>query len=436
MEIDTRPLAEVKTSTMKVKECPILTAGHINPVVFYSWSIACRRFAKHAEKKPSEIVSFIAGAMLEPRLVAWYNSDTTCIDTLTLEAYLLELSKLVLLKNWGKKIHNQILSSTQGSKSFMDWKIKLENLNAILISTSPAHTVDRLSALKNHLEANMDADLKLAIEDEELLSQEVAEWDEKLRSERICMQRLIDQAQSARSSAHRTEKRDLLSRLLDPPARPIPTTTTTHHVDKPFLPKLTELDKKLLNQHEGCARCRKFYAGHCSDTCPMKKTNSWPDAASYVPLMEAMARAAVPRIVVGATQISSSFEDEDTDFDLLVNELGLCRRLLPATEDNLSSLSQQPLQCLEYVKITLMSGNGMWRSGSVRAKVNNGLPVPLILGMPFLSAEHIVIDANARMAIDKRVEYDIVNPPPPPPRTWQLEKVTPPPTPKKAQSPL
>ncbi|KAF8992260.1 hypothetical protein BDQ17DRAFT_1369731 [Cyathus striatus] len=324
MEIDMRPLAEVKTSTMKVKECPILTAGRIDPVVFYSWSITCRRFAKHAEKKPSEIVSFVAGAMLEPRLVAWYNSDTTCIDALTLEAYLLELSKLVLLKNWGKKIRNQILSSTQGSKSFMDWKIELENLNAILISTSPAHTVNHLSALKNHLEANMDADLKLAIEDEELLctgsdftvwAQEVAERDKKLRSERIHMQCLIDQAQSARSSAHRTEKRDLLSRLSDPPARPIPTATPTHHVDKPFLPKLTELDKKLLNQHEGCACCRKFYAGHRSDTCPMKKTNSWPDAASYVPLMEAMARAAVPHIIVGATQISSSFEDEDTDSD-------------------------------------------------------------------------------------------------------------------------
>ncbi|KAF8984338.1 hypothetical protein BDQ17DRAFT_1548843, partial [Cyathus striatus] len=396
MEIDTRPLAEVKTSTTKVKECPILTAGRIDPVVFYSWSIACRRFAKHAEKKPSEIVSFVAGAMLEPRLVAWYNSDTTRIDALTLEAYLLELSKLVLLKNWGKKIRNQILSSTQGSKSFMDWKIELENLNAILISTSPAHTVDRLSALKNHLEANMDADLKLAIEDEELLctgsdftvwAQEVAERDEKLRSERI-MQCLIDQAQSARSSARHTEKRDLLSRLSDPPARPIPTATPTHHVDKPFFPKLTELNKKLLNQHKGCAHCRKFYAGHHSDTCPMKKTNSWPDAASYVPLTEVMARAAVPHIVVGATQISSSFEDENTDSyvspasstssafsvphlyanfsvtgpsisefpisvsslldigcpsvvisNLLVNELGLRCHPLPAAEDNLSSLS-------------------------------------------------------------------------------------------------
>lgn len=45
-----------------------------------------------------------------------------------------------------------------------------------------------------------------------------------------------------------------------------------------------------------------------------------------------------------------------------VDELGLHRYPLPPEEDNLSSLSDSPLFCKEYVKIELSSGNGSWKS--------------------------------------------------------------------------
>ena len=60
----TQPLAEVQTA--KMKDCPVLTAGKITPLVLQSWSLACKRYMKHAGKKPEEIVSFVAEAMLEP----------------------------------------------------------------------------------------------------------------------------------------------------------------------------------------------------------------------------------------------------------------------------------------------------------------------------------------------------------------------------------
>jgi hypothetical protein len=99
---DKQPLAEVQTA--KMKDCPILTAGKITPLVLQSWSLACKHYMKHADKKPEEIVSFVAEAMLEPRLVAWYQAGQARIDELTLEQYLEELSKLVLEKNWAHKM--------------------------------------------------------------------------------------------------------------------------------------------------------------------------------------------------------------------------------------------------------------------------------------------------------------------------------------------
>ena len=96
---------------------------------------------KHADKKPTEIVSFIAEAMLEPHLIAWYQAGQARINELTLDQYLEELSKLVLEKNWAHKIQDTIISSKQGDRPFIDWKIEMENLNAILTTSSLSHAL-------------------------------------------------------------------------------------------------------------------------------------------------------------------------------------------------------------------------------------------------------------------------------------------------------
>jgi len=96
--------------------------------------------------------------------------------------------------------------------------------------------------------------------------------------------------------------------------------------------------------------------------------------------------------------------------ELLVTSLGLRRFPLPPREDNLSSLSKKPLHCTEFVKLEVVSGNGMWKSRTFTAKINAGLPVPLILGLPFLTAEDIIIDVKNRLANPRNSDYNLVNP--------------------------
>ena len=69
---DKQTLAEVQI--VKMKDCPILTTRKITPLILQSWSLACKRYMKHAEKEPEEIVSYVAEAMLEPHLIAWYQA--------------------------------------------------------------------------------------------------------------------------------------------------------------------------------------------------------------------------------------------------------------------------------------------------------------------------------------------------------------------------
>ena len=91
--------------------------------------------------------------------------------------------------------------------------------------------------------------------------------------------------------------------------------------------------------------------------------------------------------------------------------LSLRRYPLPTKENNLTSLSQLPLVCEGYIKLELQSTQGVWKSWVHKMKVNKGLPLSIILGMPFLSSEQILIDSSEQTAIDKHSGYDLMNPP-------------------------
>jgi hypothetical protein len=55
-----------------------------------------------------------------------------------------------------------------------------------------------------------------------------------------------------------------------------------------------------------------------------------------------------------------------------------------------------------------------WTSKTIRAIVAPGLCSPVLLGMPFLSHNHIVINHEARTAVDKSTGFDLLHPLPPP----------------------
>jgi len=121
----------------------MLTTGTITPLIMQSWTLVCKCYMKHGSHMASDIVSYVAEGMFEPHLVAWYQANQTRIDALTLNEYLTKLTLLVLEKNWVHDILETILSLSQGTQAFMDWKIELENLNAILTTSMPAKVLTK-----------------------------------------------------------------------------------------------------------------------------------------------------------------------------------------------------------------------------------------------------------------------------------------------------
>jgi hypothetical protein len=208
MSAAAQPLTEVKV--MKMKECLMVTMGWITLLIMQSWTLACRCYKKHSGKTDTEIVSYVMEGMFEPCLVMWYQADQTCIDGLTLDEYLLELSQLVLEKIWAHDILETILSSSQGLCVFIDWKIKIENLNPILATSTPSQALTR-DQLKVQLQLNLHPNLRLSLSLKLVLATNLATWtfvvkdqDDRMHTEDAHTQKLIDTSMATRTVKRKT----------------------------------------------------------------------------------------------------------------------------------------------------------------------------------------------------------------------------------------
>jgi hypothetical protein len=142
--------------------------------------------------------------------------------------------------------------------------------------------------LRNILDAGRTETLQADLDTEPVLSTELHVWisevkgrDDRLKFETGRMQELID-AQPAKSSLKgklslaeclSSPKPSLASRLTTPP----PKKTTA------YCPPLTDAEKVLLNLHDGCCCCPKFYIRHRTLNCD----GEFPDAATCHTLTQA-----------------------------------------------------------------------------------------------------------------------------------------------------
>ncbi|KAJ7785793.1 hypothetical protein B0H16DRAFT_1753716 [Mycena metata] len=98
----------------------------------------------------------------------------------------------------------------------------------------------------------------------------------------------------------------------------------------------------------------------------------------------------------------------------VVDRMGLKRRRLHKPEDVEVAMNDDTTTCVslsEYVKFPALSNDLTYESNTVRTLIAPNLCADVILGLPFLTRNHIVVDHNARTAVDKRINYDLLGPP-------------------------
>jgi hypothetical protein len=157
---------------------------------------------------------------------------------------------------------------------FWDFAQDVRALNIVLRGT-PSHMDD--SMLRNQLEAGLEPSLQAECSREGLCAittlkdwiERVKKVDERLASDRKRYRDIFIEESNIRAS-----KRPALgnSRIPNAPTSNSTSSAASSSGTKPFvrLPKLTDAEKDLLRAHSGCFKCRRFNAGHGSNSadCP------------------------------------------------------------------------------------------------------------------------------------------------------------------------
>lgn len=296
---------------------PMLTGGRVSAQVLRDFGEGCESYFFHKEIQADKQVTSIIMGIKDHRIKDWYRANKAMINALTFDDFMLQLHTRLLKDGWRNTLQSEILSTTQGKKPFDDWQNSLGAQNSLLVN-SASHIPEQ--QIRNHLNANMNPDTKLECDENKVHDEAVfTTWIEKVN--------VID-AKRLRTAEKQTRLvEDAMKRskaiLTGPSARGnkqtfSSTKSPTSSSDGIFA-KLLDAERALLNAHEGCTKCRRFYVNHRARDCP----NDFPAPSSYKTLTESMAVAAKrskggKKTTVAAVVEEPQEAEEDDEFVAVV----------------------------------------------------------------------------------------------------------------------
>jgi len=457
---------------------PLLSPGEISPETLATWEDAAHGWIAHKKVPEEDQVSLASYGFQDPRIRAWLRTHIATHHSLSFTEFMTTFRASWLPRNWESRLSNALLNSRQGLGSFWDWQVDLHHKNALLTDTKSHLDED---ALRRKLKSGVTPQLAAALSRREQQLDLLAfnDWIEYVRD--LDDRRLDHAARVTQEASQLRQRSDTRSSA---PARaaysrpPLPMSVTTPATApgsvtsamRRSTPKLTDMERKLLSDHEGCFKCRQFYAGHRSAAC----TNGFPDGDTYQTLTEQQARSTAkarspivasadcPLVasIVPCSIDPSTIVDEEDDYEVqyvpplpplrsdsliwrchldgpatlgvirdaliddgaqvvliresLARETGLLFRKLHAPVSLGHAFAETPASssavfATHWIKLSLSSVDMTYVSRTVRCLVApDSLAYPLILGLPFLSHNRLVIDPSLRSVIDKDSGYDLL----------------------------
>ena len=184
-------------------KAPVLTEGDISPAVMMDFENAALDFFVSKSVPSEKQVTMIIPRIKDLRICDWISAECACLVELPFMDFMKEMRANYLHQDWEDQIRNQILTSTLTSSktSFWNWSQKLLKLNCLLRRTT---SVFEDTALRNHLEAHLDDELRARLKHNEVRKEKVLKtW--------IAAVRLIDEARTVETKRHR----ELIEETLD-----------------------------------------------------------------------------------------------------------------------------------------------------------------------------------------------------------------------------
>jgi predicted aspartyl protease len=445
---------------------PFLTLGEVTHEALRSWEMGCSQFFMHKSIPEEDMVKKIAWGMQDPQIQDWYLTNQDEIDAMTFKEYMAEVRNMWLPVGWADIVRRKMLASTQGQRPFSEWAIEVQSQNTLLRGTT-------LHLPLYHLESHMNAELAADYHTENVVEEDLRKWIEKVRlldEKRLCylarQKEAVEMALRAERARYNNDKKPTAHNRFSSNGNT--TTKSSGGTSKAFtrLPSLTETERQLLRDNDGCFKCQEPFAGHTSSNCSKgfpdgaiyklltaslvatKKVKNGKDVVAAVDVNEDSEVVAVvmPSAVLGDGTDSgeecvaplqtphlrweclvdgpavsspitvSTLIDHGSSLVLigeeLADKLGLrcCQLAKPLPISLALSKDKNAFLLLQYVKFACTSLDQAYTSRTVRAIVALNLCTPLLLGGPFLKYNRIVIDHELRTCIAKDANYDLLQP--------------------------
>jgi len=459
------PSKTARSEQLSASKPPFLTPGEVTPEALRAWEMGCTQYFNLKSVPDDEMVKKVAWGMQDPRIHDWYLTNQEEIDAMPFKVYMMLVRSVWLPLGWADAVRRKMLSSMQGQRPFNEWAIDMQSQNTLLHGTT-SHLPD--ANILYHLESHMNAELAADYHAENIDEEDLRLWIEKVcvldgkRIRYLARQKEAVEsalrAERARSNGDKKTNRNSRSNFNNNAAKN-PSGTTRNFTR---LPTLTDTERQLLRDNDGCFKCRELFAGHTSSNCP----KGFPDGASYKTLTAAiiaMKKAKKGKDVVVSVEISegsntiavvmpSTVLGNGTDsgeecvaplqtphlrWDCLVDgpgvssplkvsalidhgsslvligeeladKLGLRRCQLAKPLPLSLALSKDNFLLSHYVKLSCTSLDQNYTSRTVRAIIAPNLCTPLLLGGPFLQHNRIIIDHELRTCITKDADYDLL----------------------------
>ncbi|RXW12425.1 hypothetical protein EST38_g13429 [Candolleomyces aberdarensis] len=491
MNVENYPVASLETAP---KVPPTLRPGDITPEIARHFENGCKSYISDKGIKEDEQVRRILNSCFQDnRIIHWVDCNRERFEAMSFAEFMVEFRDEWLEHEWARKLDSKLRVMRQKNRPFREWYNDFYSQTLLLTGTSEEMSekdVRKLvySLMDDHLRSRADLERIRSLTTLKAWTNALVNEDRAIRTDIAHLRKRVNYEGHSVANGGRNGR-----------ASSGPASTTSSDNQRARLPALTQDERALLDDHDGCYKCREFYVGHRSGNC----TAGYPSGANYVRLSVARAHEdATKRGVkfgsklknkeggsgkgkgVAAATIVDDEDDEDVeevavsaisgavDYEsesdvsrpiprlslpslhwnalvwdgddvpslpatclldcgsqlVLVSESFVQRSglalsplprpikinvAIPEVPDSARSLSKKKeIVYNNGVSLTVSSSDNVWSSLTTTAVIVPRLidDCDIILGLPWLSANKIVMDYEKRSAVSKSSGYDLLLP--------------------------
>jgi hypothetical protein len=256
---------------------PILSEGRLTTATIRKFDTACKRFFTHKNIPASEQVSKILNNFDSAEIANWASNNEQSLTAGSFNSFMDQLKKKFLPHNWEDDlVQTQI--AFQGQSAFLKWINDVRRANAELGAAKSDYFIAD-DAFRRHVIPRLSPDLRRCYESHNVrvnnstsgsldAISDLEAWLERIN--------ILDQDVQARQAELQALQTKAKPRTYNPsssgstsnaPSNPQSSSTTLVAA----VPKLTADERALLMTHQGCLKCRVFYAGHFADKCSAER---------------------------------------------------------------------------------------------------------------------------------------------------------------------